>query len=122
MMNKLILAFLIGVAGISGCSVNPVTGKRNFQVYGDEWEQQIGSQMYAPMKQSQGGEFILDPELTVYIKDVGRKLALRARRNEQLDFEFSVPIEPKVLCVHPSFSFQQCQMTWSPQQQRLSNP
>jgi predicted Zn-dependent protease len=90
MMKKLLLAFMICLTGISACSVSPVTGKRHFQVYGDEWEQQVGAQMYAPMKQSQGGEFILDPELTEYVQDVGRQLAKRARRKEQLDFEFTI--------------------------------
>ena len=89
-MKKLILAILIGVTGISACAVNEVTGKRHFQVYGDEWEQQAGAQMYAPMKQSQGGEFILDPELTEYVRHVGMQLAERARRKEQLDFEFAI--------------------------------
>jgi predicted Zn-dependent protease len=90
MMKKLILALMIGLTGISACSVSPVTGKRHFQVYGDEWEQQVGAQMYAPMKQSQGGEFILDPELTEYVQHVGRQLAERARRKDQLDFEFTI--------------------------------
>ncbi len=89
-MKKLILAVLISITGITACSVNPVTGKRNFQIYGDEWEQQVGAEMYAPMKQSQGGEFIIDPELTEYVQQVGQKLAERARRKDQLDFEFSV--------------------------------
>jgi len=89
-MKKLILAILIGVTGISACSVSPVTGKRHFQIYGDEWENEVGAQMYAPMKQSQGGEFILDPELTEYVKNVGMRLADRARRKDQLDFEFSI--------------------------------
>ena len=87
---EFILAVLIGVIGISACSVSPVTGKSHFQIYGDEWEQQVGAQMYAPMKQSQGGEFILDPELTEYVQHVGQQLAQRARRKEQLDFEFTI--------------------------------
>ncbi len=45
MMRKLVLAVMIGITGISACSVNPVTGKRHFQVYGDKWEQQVGTQM-----------------------------------------------------------------------------
>ncbi len=89
-MKKLILAVLISITGITACSVNPVTGKRNFQIYGNEWEQQVGAEMYAPMKQSQGGEFIIDPELTKYVQQVGQKLAERARRKDQLDFEFSI--------------------------------
>ena len=90
MMKKWILAAMIGVTGVAACAVNPVTGKRHFQVYGAEWEQKVGAAMYAPMKQAQGGEFILDPELTRYIQSVGKQLADRARRKDQLDFEFSI--------------------------------
>lgn len=90
MIRKWILTGLITATGMAGCAVNPVTGDRNFQLYGPDWERQVGSQMYAPMKQSQGGEFVLDPQLTAYINEVGGRLAEKARRNEELDFEFSV--------------------------------
>ena len=46
--------------------------------------------MYAPMKQSGGGDFILDPELTAYVQEVGDRLARQARRTEEMDFEFSI--------------------------------
>jgi predicted Zn-dependent protease len=42
------------------------------------------------MKQSQGGEFILDPELNAYVREVGSHLAEQARRKEQLNFEFAI--------------------------------
>ena len=89
-MKKLFLAFLVATLGLTACSVNPVTGDRNFQVYGTDWERQVGAQMYAPMKQSQGGEFILDPQLTTYVQGVGKRLADQARRKEELDYEFSI--------------------------------
>lgn len=75
---------------LTGCQVNPVTGERHFQVYGSDWEQQVGAQMYSPLKQSQGGEFILDPGLTAYVNEVGKRLAVQARRKDELQFEFSV--------------------------------
>jgi predicted Zn-dependent protease len=81
--------FLTLVA-LCGCTVNPVTGERNFQVYGTDWEREVGAQMYAPMKQSQGGEFILDPELGAYVSQVGNRLAARSRRQGELDYEFSI--------------------------------
>jgi predicted Zn-dependent protease len=90
-MKKILIAItLLLAAQLTGCSVNPVTGERNFQIYGTEWEQEVGAQMYAPMKQSQGGEFILDPELTEYVEEVGQRLADQARRKEQLNFEFAI--------------------------------
>lgn len=90
MMQKLILSMLIATSGLAACSVNPVTGERNFQFYGSDWEREVGSEMYAPMKQSQGGEFILDPELTAYVEEVGDRLAAKARRKGELDFEFGI--------------------------------
>ena len=89
MLKKLLLPVLIASLGLAACSVNPVTGERNFQIYGADWEREVGSQMYAPMKQSQGGEFILDPELTSYVEEIGDRLAGQARRKDELDFEFS---------------------------------
>jgi len=89
-MKKFILAILVATLGLTACSVNPVTGERNFQIYGTDWERQVGAQMYAPMKQSQGGEFILDPELTAYVQGVGERLAENARRKDELDYEFSI--------------------------------
>ena len=89
-MRKQFFSFLVVIISLAACSVNPVTGERNFQIYDTDWERQVGTQMYAPMKQSQGGEFILDPDLTAYVNDVGNRLASQARRKEELDFEFSI--------------------------------
>ncbi len=90
MFRNLLLSLFVASAGLGGCSVNPVTGERNFQLYGSDWEREVGSQMYAPMKQSQGGDFTLDPELTAYVSGVGDRLAAQARRKDELEFEFSV--------------------------------
>ena len=79
-MRKHFFSFLVVIISLAACSVNPVTGERNFQIYDTDWERQVGTQMYAPMKQSQGGEFILDPDLTAYVNDVGNRLASQARR------------------------------------------
>ena len=75
---------------ITACTVNPVTGERNLQFYGTDWETGVGDQMYAPMKQSEGGEFILDPALSEYVQAVGERLAQQARRKDELDFEFGI--------------------------------
>lgn len=90
MFKKFVPLILILTVQVSGCAVNAVTGERNFQIYGTDWEKQVGAQMYSPMKQSQGGDFIIDPELTRYVQQVGERLARQARRKDELDFEFSV--------------------------------
>lgn len=87
-MKKCILALLLVL--LTACQVNPVTGERHLQFYDSDWEQQIGASMYAPMRQSQGGDYRLDADLTNYVQTVGQRLAQNARRKEELQFEFRV--------------------------------
>lgn len=92
MRNFIVIALLLLSSGsfLSGCQVNPVTGNRHLQFYGTDWEQKIGSSMYAALRQSQGGDFRIDPELTAYVQAVGNRLAAQARRKDELQFEFHV--------------------------------
>lgn len=82
----LILAFSLT---ISACGINPVTKKREFQFVSQEKEISIGSQNYSPARQSQGGDYIIDPELTVYVQGIGNRLAKASDRPE-LPYEFVV--------------------------------
>ena len=72
----------------SSCGVNPVTKKREFQMVSESEEIAIGKQNYAPARQSQGGDYIMDPELTAYVQSVGNKLA--AVSDRQLPYEYTV--------------------------------
>ena len=72
----------------SSCGVNPVTKKREFQMVSESEEITIGKQNYAPARQSQGGDYIIDPELTAYVQSVGNKLA--AVSDRQLPYEYTV--------------------------------
>ena len=91
MMNrKTLLVLVLVLFQAAGCATNAVTGKRNFQIYGSDWEQQVGAQMYSPMKQSQGGDYVVDRELTEYVQQVGNRLANQARRKGELDYQFSI--------------------------------
>jgi len=85
-----LLTITLATLVLAACTVNPVTGERHLQFYDTEWETEVGEQMYAPMKQSEGGEFILDPALTGYVQQVGERLAQQARRKGELDFEFGI--------------------------------
>jgi len=42
--------------------------------------------MYAPMRQSQGGDYILDPEIAVYVESVGQRIAAQAKRDFSYEF------------------------------------
>lgn len=71
-----------------GCGTNPVTNKREFQFISESQEVAMGQKSYAPARQQQGGDYVIDPELTAYVQGVGSKLA--AISDRQLPYEFVV--------------------------------
>lgn len=75
--------FLIG-----GCAVNPVTGKKELLLVGEDWELNVGKQNYLPLRQSQGGDYTADPGVEEYVRSVGAKLA--AHSDRKLPYEFNV--------------------------------
>jgi predicted Zn-dependent protease len=74
---------------LTGCVVNPVTGKNQFSVMSPEQEVASGAQNYVPAQQSQGGQYVVDPGLTTYVQKVGKKLAAVSDRPD-LPYEFVV--------------------------------
>ncbi len=83
------LLVLLLSATLLACGVNPVTKQREFQFVSQDKEVQIGQQNYSPARQSQGGDYTLDPELTRYVQQVGQKLAAVSDRPD-LPYEFVV--------------------------------
>jgi predicted Zn-dependent protease len=79
---------------LAACGTNPVTGKRELQFVSEGQEIQIGAQNYAPMRQSEGGDYTLMPDLTAYVNEVGQKLAAASDQvtvtERQLPYEFKV--------------------------------
>ncbi|MFW5815920.1 MAG: M48 family metalloprotease [Wenzhouxiangella sp.] len=84
---RLLIALLAPMIAI-GCAVNPVTGERELNLYDKDWEISTGEQHYAPLRQQQGGDFVLDPELVAYVQQVGQRVAGPAPRD--LPYEFAV--------------------------------
>ena len=74
---------------LTGCSVNPVTGEKQLSLIPETQELAIGAEQYTPTQQTQGGQFYLDPELTLYVREVGQKLA-RVSDRPDLPYEFVV--------------------------------
>ncbi|MDG2293378.1 MAG: M48 family metalloprotease, partial [Methylophilaceae bacterium] len=72
---------------ITACGFNPVTKKREFQWISEAKEIAIGKQNYSPARQSQGGDYVIDPDLSAYISYVGKKLAAVSDRPD-LPYEF----------------------------------
>lgn len=73
---------------LAGCAANPVTGKKEVQFVTQGQEVQIGQQQYNPGRQSQGGDYVTDPQVNQYVQQVGARLAAVADR--KLPYEFVV--------------------------------
>jgi len=82
----LVLWFVVGF--LSGCATNPVTGKNELSLVSEKQELAIGAQQYSPARQSQGGDYVVDRELTDYVSQVGHRLA--AVSDRKLPYEFKV--------------------------------
>src|SRR5262245_37971431 len=78
----------LALALIASCATNPVTGKKNLMLVGQASDITAGQQNYSPMRQSQGGDYRLDPALTAYVQQVGQRLA--AVSDSKLPYEFTV--------------------------------
>ncbi len=72
----------------AACSTNPVTGKSELMLVGEGTELQIGEKNFAPMRQAEGGDYVMDPGLTAYVRQVGERLA--AVSDRRLPYEFAV--------------------------------
>jgi len=82
------LSLLTLTLTVSNCGVNPVTKKHEFQLVSESQEIALGTQNYSPTRQSQGGDYVLDPELTAYVQSVGDKLA--AVSDRKLPYEYKI--------------------------------
>ncbi len=88
MKQNLLFVLLIFLALITGgCATNPVTGKTQLTM---PLSQQIaiGNEQYSPSQQQQGGRYVVDPELNLYVSRVGQKVA--AQSPTKLPYEFVV--------------------------------
>jgi len=86
MKTQITLALVL--FGLTACAVNPVTGDRDLMLVSGEQDISIGEQMYAPMQQSQGSVYDIDPKLTAYVQGVGMKVAEASGIN--LPYEFVI--------------------------------
>jgi len=84
-----IAAIALVLTGLGGCSVNPVTGEKQLSLISENQELALGAEQYTPTQQTQGGRFYIDPELSIYVRDVGQKLA-RVSDRPDLPYEFVV--------------------------------
>ena len=78
----------LGLLLLAGCATNPVTGESELAMISESSELQIGREQYSPSRQMQGGDYILDPALTRYVKRVGAGVAEVSDR--RLPYEFAI--------------------------------
>ncbi len=80
---------LLLITAVTGCAVNPVTGESELSLVSAQQEVAIGEENYLVYQQQQGGEYVLDDDLTPYVAEVGQTLA-RVSDRPELPYEFVV--------------------------------
>jgi predicted Zn-dependent protease len=76
---------------ISGCALNPATGKRQLSLISEQQEIQMGRQAAAEIQSTLG--FVDDAELQAYVQRIGRQEAAISER-PNLPWEFHVVDDP----------------------------
>ena len=84
-----LLACLLFLLFVGACATNPVTGKRELTLMTPSQEVALGEKNYEPYQQTQGGQYVVDPDLNLYVRQVGQKLA-RVSDRSNLPYEFVV--------------------------------
>lgn len=87
--SGMVVAALLSAAGLftlGGCSVNPATGERQFNILSEAQEISLGIEA-APQFLNQGGGQIPDATVQAYVSSVGQKLAAASERPD-LPWEF----------------------------------
>ncbi len=88
MLGHLLTLLVLFSIFISGCAINPVTGENEFNFVSQQAELKIGAEQYAPSRQMQGGDYLVDPQVTAYVSGVGNRIA--AFSDRKLPYEFKV--------------------------------
>ena len=87
------LHILILIALITGCSVNPVTGKQDFVMISENQEIQMGREYNAQILKQY--PVYQDPRLQEYVQSIGESLALKSHR-PNLVYRFTVLDSPDI--------------------------
>ena len=82
-------SLFILVSLLISCAVNPVTGRKEFAILSQSAEIEMGTKNYLPAQQSQGGQYVLSPEISEYVSRIGTNLA-RVSDRPELPYQFVV--------------------------------
>ncbi|NNF67106.1 MAG: M48 family metalloprotease [Gammaproteobacteria bacterium] len=77
---------------MSGCSTNPVTGKREILLMSAEQERTLGAQAAQQVEQQMG--LVRDPELVAYVRAIGNRLAAVSPRQD-VEYQFNIANMPE---------------------------
>ncbi|MGD9592831.1 MAG: M48 family metalloprotease [Candidatus Berkiella sp.] len=80
---------LIPLVLLTACAKNPVTGQTELHLLSQKQEISMGEKNYLYGQQSGGGVYTIDPELSNYVNELGKKLVAVSDRSD-LPFEFVV--------------------------------
>jgi predicted Zn-dependent protease len=87
-LTQLLSVFAL-VFCLAGCATNPVTGRSELHLVSEKEEIALGRQHYGEGKQTAGGEFILDPALSAYVRGVLNNVT-RVSDRPQLPYEIVI--------------------------------
>ena len=90
-MKRLVFLFLI--LSLSGCAVNPVTGKQDFVVLSEEQEIQMGREYNAQILRQY--KIYEDEKIQNYVQSIGESLAKKSHR-PNLIYRFTVLDSPEI--------------------------
>src|SRR5512137_1763548 len=93
MSRTKIVALALLVAAAIACAVNPVTGKKEFMLYSESQEIELGKQTDAEVAATYG--LYDDPALAAYVSKIGLSLAAKTQR-PNLPWRFTVLDSPVV--------------------------
>ncbi|MGA7615512.1 MAG: M48 family metalloprotease [Thermoanaerobaculia bacterium] len=93
-MKKRSLTLLLALVVVAGCSTNPATGKREFNIVSEQQEIAIGRQAHQQVEQ-EFGVYTEKPELTRRVQEVGARLAANSDR-PNLPWHFTILDTPMV--------------------------
>ncbi len=93
--HKFVAALLaaLGLALLSGCSVNPATGGANLVLMSESREKEIGAEEHEKVLASM--PMYQDEKLTAYVTEVGNRIAAVSHRPD-LDYQFFVIDSPDI--------------------------
>lgn len=93
-MKRLLIFVLLAVVAASGCTVNPVTGRRQMDLMGESGEIRLGRQFFPSLVQGSLGP-IEDPVLEARVQGIGDEMA-RLSHRPHLEYRFTAVNDPMV--------------------------